>query len=481
MAENNQLEIVKNSIEIFKTAPEVLIAHQTRSAKALELADAIIVQWNEAYAIADPEAKFAALAAVDERSNRFLVKCNAASEEMVQARSAITQLMDMLRSMYTKEENSLDPKKGAKPIEIQGQRNKYATVALQEAERKRKVAADKAAKDKEEVDIRTYISSTISQKLIDHLAGRKLKITEGFNKITLETFEEKSKGLQAVNPAFPIDKQSEIIAYHLPKVYRHSDAEVEAIKNAEYENYDFKSFQLKHHNEIKEFIQSLVDRLPSKKAELDEQKRIADEAETQRLAEVERQRLAEVERQKQITLTNNQKEKDRLIKQAAEDRQKEADRLKEIEKNAELEKQNLLTAQTKREEEQNQQIATQAETAKVELDEKTEMQRTAGHSMALFNEVTETASAAVTPEVREGIKVNVLHIAGWVELFQFWFSRVGVHATADDFESMTFKKLKAYAEKMAKETGKTKPVLIESKNIGYEGVVTSVNRKVKTT
>jgi hypothetical protein len=189
LQENNQVAIINNSIEVFKSAPQILLSHQARSSKALGVAKNILNQWNEAYALTDSDSRRAALEAVDKRSNDFLANCGKASSEMQESRKAITQLMDELKKMYTAEENKIDPKKGELPLSIQTNRNKYAKELQEEQERQRKLAEEKAAKSKEEVEIRAAINSQIGEMLLHFLAKRKATITASFNAITLIDFD----------------------------------------------------------------------------------------------------------------------------------------------------------------------------------------------------------------------------------------------------------------------------------------------------
>jgi hypothetical protein len=474
----NQIAVINNSMEVFKTAPEILLNHQARVSKAMTVADDIIKQWEETLAIPDPEARFAQLNTWDVRANKFLANCGAASVEMKSARSAITQLMDMLREMYTKEENTLDPKKGEKIMVIQASRNNYAKLALAESERKKKEAADKAAKEKEEVEIRTSITATISQKLIDNLADKKLKMSQSFNNITLENFAEKSVNLRSLDPVFPTTFIGEIRNQISFRWFRHSEAELAAISNAEFEVYDFDGFQKKYVTELVEFKQSLIDRLPSKKAELDEAKRVADKLEQDRKEELERQQVAEKKRQEAI-LKANEEERDRLQKQAEIDREKDAQKIKYLEENAEIERLGNLRIQEQRQKDELTKIGDQAQADKLKSEQDADLKRTAGSAMALFNEVTDISNSATPPEVRTGIEISVSHVTGWVELFQYWFTQQGITMALSDVEKMTFAKLKGFAEKAAKDTPKKRGERIESKFITYSDTLSSVNRKQK--
>ena len=133
--------LIENSLEGFRSAPEILKTNQERTQKAVAVGNNILIAWQDAWAIADEDEKMKALAAVDERSNKYLVNCGTALKEEKELRSAITQLMDEFKKMFTSAENDIDKAKaGTVPARVQDQRNTYAKEAAAITERKRKEA-----------------------------------------------------------------------------------------------------------------------------------------------------------------------------------------------------------------------------------------------------------------------------------------------------------------------------------------------------
>lgn len=411
---DNQVAIINNSIEVFKTAPAVLSTHQARASKALVVAKNIIQQWNDAYALTDTEQRRAALEVVDKRSNDFLANCSKASTDMQESRKAITQLMDELKKMYTAEENKIDPKKGELPSSIQTNRNKYAKELHEEQEQQRKLAEAKAAKSKEAVEIEAYLNNAITQCLLNYLAERKRAINNSFNLITLENFEEKSSGLKAMSMAFPVMKLGEILKYTRPYMIRHTDADYLVIEGSVREKYDFDAFYSDYATQMGELKQILIDRLPSKKQELEA--------------------MAAASENDRIRLEN-----EKANREAAEKR-----RLEE-----------------------------EAEANRKRADEAAEMAKAAGTAQVLFDQVSDSTILTPAPETRSGYEITVTHPPGWVEIFQFWFSREGCKMSPEDMGKKSLNQMKTYVEGCAKRNEEK----IESKFLRYETSIKATNRK----
>lgn len=475
MDQTQELTIIDKSIDIFKGGGAILLTHQIRASKALKVGQSILEQWDAAYVIEDEEQRRQALSAADERSNKFLANCSGSKTEMEESRKAITQLMDAIKKMFTEEENKLDTKKGEIPVKVQAKRNQYAKEELEFQERRRKEAENKAAKAKEEAELRAYIRNTIATALIDSLARKKQTVTEAFNKISLADYDLKSQGLQAMSCVFPVSKLDELLVLKLPVCPRHKDDEVSGIRDQERSSYDFNSFYTEYGRQLTELKQSLIDRLPAKKQELEEQKRIADEAETARQAELKRQEEAEKKRREDLAKSKDQAERERIEADAAAERQREADRLAAMEKEAEDKRLAAVAEQQRREKEEADRQAAEVEAARKAAEEEIEVSKAANTAAALFEQTAEASVSGPAPETRNGFDITVTHAAGWVELFQFWFQREANTLTIEEMGKKSLNQMKTYAEGVAKKEG-TK---IESKYLKYEASIKAVNRKEK--
>ncbi|MBK7885522.1 MAG: hypothetical protein IPJ81_18285 [Chitinophagaceae bacterium] len=142
--------------------------------------------------------------------------------------------------MYTEVENELDPKKpGTIPAKIQLHRNTYAQQVAAEKERKRREAEQKAAKDKEAIDLRAECEKRLFTKYNDYLRERKIKLQAAFNDITLETMEEVSTTLRGYNTALKIEALSSFnlglyASHHTADDIKSFTEEIIKLKHTEY-------------------------------------------------------------------------------------------------------------------------------------------------------------------------------------------------------------------------------------------------------
>lgn len=444
--QDSAVKLVNGSMELIKQLPSVFKTNKNSLLNADSALDKFIDKVEANGNKMTPE--------LDTEAMALLVKISATTKKMNDQRTPITQIFTAISKEFTAIENELDPKKAdTKTFKIQALRNQYAKEAQEEEARKERERAAKAAKAKEEGEIRAYIKNKISQNLLDYLTDKKLKVTNAFNAITLEVFEEKSTGLQNMPIDFPENKLGEIIRYDKPFfIIIHDETGWNTIRAEEHTGFDFKAFYATYFQHIKELKQSLIDRLPSKKIELEEaaealrQSEEANRKRNREIAEAEGQRKAELEEQQ------------RLQKIADDERQKVADDEKK-----------------QREEQDCIRISNEAEAERKRLEDQAELEKTSSTASALFSQAAEASSVVAAPESRQGYEITVLHVAGWVELFQFWYSKEGVTTPIVDFEKKNFKQVKSFAEALAKKTGEK----IESKHLKYETSIKAVNRKAQ--
>lgn len=451
---NQQVAVINNSIEIFRSAPEILQSNQARTAKAISVGNNIIDQWHAAWAIESEEERLAALAVVDERSNKYLVNCNTALKEEKEARAAITQMMDAFKKMFTEAENELDrTKPNTITNKVQNNRDTYVSEVAKVQERKRREAERVAAKAKEEIEIRSSVEKWLSDKLIGLLTARKEAIQNAFNHIVLETFEEKAERIEQMSVVLPGEELQEKVMSASPTFSNaryHDQAEREAISNAVLASFDFNTWSLDNWTPAMSSIkEDLISKLPAKKAELLERKRLDEEA-------------AEARRRAEEAL---KKEKD------------EAKR-KEIEAQAaraEAQRAEAERKQAEREAEDNARIAREAEEAKQKAEQEAEIRKQGEQTMVMFEQEAAIAEVAPSPEARQGYELTILHPVGFTQVFALWFENEGKNLPVDKIGNTKLDQMKAWAEKYAHKTG-TK---IESKFLKYEESYKAVNRKAK--
>ena len=461
IVENNQVAIINNSIEIFRSAPEILKANQERSNKALVIGQSIVYQFNNAWNIEDEDQRLLALSAVDERAMKYLVNCGTALKEEKELRAAITQMMDEFKKMFTSAENDIDKSKpNTIPSKVQNWRDTFAAESFKVAERKRQEAERIAAKAKEAIEIKAGVVNNYSLQYNNYLLERKQNMTKSFNAITLENFEEKETKLKAATFNYVFAPSLE-----LPGTALHSTTEVrEIVESVIAEKAD--EYINNYKAEMNLLRDEMIDKLPSKKAELVEAKRLADEA----AAAAEAARIAEAKRQEEMAKANAA-EKKRLEEESRIAQEQEALRLAKLK----AEQEAAAAAQRQREEEEAARLKAEAEEAQKQAEQKAEMEKAGAQTMVLFEQEAATAETTTLSEVRQGFEITVLHQAAYVQIFQLWFENEGKNLTIDKIGNTKLDQMKTWAEKHALKTG-TK---IESKFLKYEDSFKAVNRKAK--
>jgi hypothetical protein len=455
--ENNEQEqgltIIEKSVEVFKGGHEILLSHQTRASKAIAIAEDIIIKWDEANAITDPNLKREALEKIDTRSNKFLANSKGTVEEMAESRKAITQLMDEVKKMYTAEENKINPEKSEQAQKIQQYRNNYAKWLIAEQERIKKEAALKAAKEKEAGDMQSRWKTGITNFLNEQLALKKTKMNNAFNAITLETFEKKKIQLIGMSPKFNMALVQQIVLLDIVNIY-HSTEEYDKMKFDAKDMYDYDLFSSQWEADITSLKNSLVSRLNSKKEELEETERLRLEAEEN-----------EKKRQAELAKIKDKEARERAEKEAAEKKAEEEREVKRREQER-IDRENAEKLKLQQEEDKR----------KKDVEEAAAREAAARTAKNLFDQVAATADAGTAPTARKSFIIKVLHPAGWVELFTFWFQKEGLTMTVEEIEKKTMKQIKSFVEKAAKGTKDAEPEMIVSQHVKYEEEVKAVNK-----
>lgn len=448
----NNIAIIENSAAVFKSAGEIYLSNQSRSAKAISVGKNILELIDENGMT--PE--------LDQRAMTYLTNVSKALTEMKEGREEVTQIMDALKKMYTEVENVLDIKKpGSVPALIQSERNEYAKKCAEERRKKDEEIARKAAKAQEAIDVKAHATTALTAQFNKWLVERKTKMVSFFNGLTLDTFAEGEKRIREAKikvefiPA-PVD---------IGFAKHHSVNEIKAMSEEIFAEIssDWASTATA---EMELLRDDLIEKLPSKHAELTEQKRLADEAEAQRKAAEE----AERKRQEDIAAASA-KEKARLEEEAAKARVIEQQKQAELKAKQEA----ALAEQKQREKEEADRIAAEAQEAQRKAEQEAEIKRQGEQTMALFDKEAELAETVTAPDARQGYEITVLHAAGYVQIFQMWFEREGKNLPLNKVGNTKLDQMKAWCERIAHKTGEK----IESKFLKYDSTFKAINKKAQ--
>ena len=343
---------------------------------------------------------------LDQQAAKYIDAARKTVAKMNDRRSPLTKLFDQIRSEFTRLEGDIDPTKaGTLPNQLQQLRNKFAAQKREEEERRRREeqlrqqheAALKQLRGDLDTDYRLQLSDAVSRQCND--MGRLYESVTLDNHIIVEG---QFKGWDCRLSTAGIQTR-------VTKPYLLTQEEYNSIVQDVWESIS-SELQETYAAELAKYRDSCLDRLPSKKQELERAAQAsAEEAERIRREMEERDR-AEAARQE-------------AERKEAERKQREA---------AELKKQ------------------------------QTEMG-------SLFDQQAVAASTPVvegyTPKTSVKKKLVPLAPEAFTEIFSMWWVEEGCKLSIDDLAKM-FKKQITFCEKKAND--KTNPVFIKSELIEYK-------------
>lgn len=335
----------------------------------------------------------------DAELSKYIGKLKITLNNMNAARKPFTQLVDSFKKMFTQAEADLKPLHD----KAQSLRDEYATKRMEEQRRKEEEAQRKLDQERERIEIRKRVAIILSEKMLEITRKAKEELGNFLENSTLETLEEARETISEFPISTPKDAFNAIEVKITPL---HLTAEEVQSLVTEVKDSSYIDENSNHQSAIVSYKRELIDKLPSKKAELEELAK-ADAAEAERLK-------AEADKRKK-------EEAERLDREAEEARRK-----------AEEEANLKATAETT-----NAMVSSQAE---ISFEEK--------------------------PKVKEGYEITLKNSAAYLVLAQFWFDKEGKGWTADKVEKMTFARIKKFCEDYAiKHEEKVNSPFVEYKEI----------------
>ncbi len=340
---------------------------------------------------------------LDQEIAVFIDRAKKTLKKMNGKRSAVTQIFDTIRSAYTGLENEVDPaKKGTVPAQLQEVRNKYAAKKREEREAElrqrqqeqaRLMAISKYTTDVEEDYTRQY------NALVTGTINRLMELDKS---LTLDNYAIVADGVKNTSDALPQEWFNNL----RPQVLLPSALSPDEARSiaADVKQKMFQRFTEQYTFEVSATRDDILDRMPSKRKELERMaKANAEEAERIRKAMEERERKEAEQREKERA------EREAKEKAAAE-----------------------LAAQ------------------KQEMD-------------SLFGEAQLT-EMAYQPKTQVKKRINVLNAEGFMPIIGMWWSHYGCTLTVAELEK-EFKKQLTFCNKLAND--KANPILIQSEHIEY--------------
>ena len=233
---------------------------------------------------------------LDRRLAAYIEKTRKTVKVMNERRSPVTKLFDQVRSEFTMLENTIDPtKKDTVPYRITQYRNTYAAKKREEEERRRQaeLAAQELIKAKE--SYRAAVEEDYRRSFNNLVTGCINELTNLNGSVTLENYPAVVDTLTGYLSKLPAD-WCPPSSVRLP--YNVSPDEAKAIRNEVFQRI-LPSFEEQFVFEVDEYRTEILNKLPSKKVEM-ERIAAADAAEAARIkAELDQREAEEAARKEQ--------------------------------------------------------------------------------------------------------------------------------------------------------------------------------------
>lgn len=342
--------------------------------------------------------------ALDQDIALFIERAKRTVKKMNGKRSAVTQLFDTIRSAYTTLENEVDPtKKGTVPAQLQELRNRYAAKKREEQEaelrKKQMEQALAAAKSK----YTTEVESDLLRQFNALVALTYNRMVELDKSLTTENYTVVFDGIENTSDKLPQEwfdaLRPEVL---LPAIL--SPEEARTIAN-QVKQKMHQRFTEQFAFEISTNRDDILDRLPSKRNELE--------------------RIAKA----------NKEEAERIKKQMEERERAEAER----------------RSKEKAEQEAKEKAAAELAAQKQEMED-------------LFRKAEIQQADQYIPKTSVKKSIRVLNSEGFMQVVGMWWAQYGCTLSVEELEK-EFKKQLTFCNKLAND--KKHPVFIQSEHIEY--------------
>lgn len=453
-----QIAVINNSVELFKTGPQILLSNCARASKALEIGKSVLLQI-ETEGMTEE---------IDARAMNYLSNIGKALPEIKDARAPITQVMTSLAKMFTEIENELDPKK-EKTIawNIQQHRNAWAKKLAEEQRQREIDAENKRRKETEAIELKAFLRTQVFNEYNRYLLHVKQKMQSALNNCTLDNIDSTLQIFKEYSPSLSREKYNgmELQTPLVMKYHSIDDLMVfaEIIKEERYAELS--------NNYLAEMTSKrdeLIELIPSKRIELQEIENLRIEAEKKKKL-ADEQRLKDEAELKKI---KDKEAQDKAKKELEEKQRKEAADLQKLKD----EQEQLLNQQKEREQEADKLLNDEAQENLAADIEKTEVAAEGDKTLAMFQEQEAIVATTQAPASRLGYEIIILHQAAYGAIFQLWFTNEGAKMPLDKLDKYSLGQMKAWCEKHAHKTSEK----IESKFLKYEPTYKAVNTKAKT-
>lgn len=327
--------------------------------------------------------------ALDQMIAKYIEKTRRTVKEMNERRAPVTKLFDQVRKEFTALENDIDPTKaGTVPYQLQQYRNQYAAKKREQEEARRRAEEAQRQAEAAKSKYRADCIEDYKAKFNELVNTRINELTELNNSVTLETMKAVYDTVYAFATELPAD-WCPLSSVRQP--YNLTTEESRQIRGDVMKSL-LSQFSEQFRAEIGDYRQDILDKLPSKKVELERAAKAS-------AAEAARIKAALAQRE------------------AAEAAQKEAERK-----------------------------AREQEEAK-----KAEAIKANSEAVNLFN-LAQASTPAYQPKTKVTKKINVTGPSGYMQVLSMWWAKEGCNLSKEELDKI-FKKMITFCEKLANKQG----------------------------
>ncbi|MDE6410019.1 MAG: hypothetical protein K2K81_07240 [Muribaculaceae bacterium] len=327
--------------------------------------------------------------ALDQTVAKYIEKTRRTVKEMNERRAPVTKLFDQVRKEFTALENDIDPTKARTvPYQLQQHRNQYAAKKREQEEARRRAEEAQRQAEATRAKYKTDCIDDYKAKFNELINARINELTELNSNVTLENIKAVFDTVSAFATELPAD-WSPLSSVRQP--YNLTLEESRQIRGEVLKNL-LSQFSEQFRTEVGDYRQDILDRLPSKKVELERAAK-ANAAEAARIkAELAQREAAEAAR----------KEAERKARE-----QEEAKKAEAIKANSE--------------------------------------------AVNLFN-FAKASTPAYRPKTKVTKKINVTGPSGYMQVLSMWWAKEGCNLGKEELDRI-FKKMITFCEKLANKEG----------------------------
>lgn len=381
MATQESTALVKqeNIQTIVQSAPKAYEIGKMSHDKCLEFGNALLKKIEENGGMNDQ---------LDSEVADYLVRVGTTLKKINDTRTPVTRLFDDIKKVFTALENDIDKTKtGTLPFRLQALRNAYAKQKFEEAEKKRK---EEEARQRAIAVKNQYIQDVKNdyRRLISEAISNSCKtLMDLDNNVTLENYQKTYDFVDDFQIELPLEWYKELKhTIGIPNI----PISIDELRQIEIDvkNELYKEFSEQYLYEIESTKVYVLERLPSKKINLEKMAK----------ANVE-----EAERMRQAMEVNKAKEAERM---EAERKQRELEQQRKAEATQQMNEMNNLFA------------------------------------------MAEAAQPVAKTSVKVSKKIEIINTNGILPIIHMWFSQEGCNLGTDELAKI-FKKQITFCEKLA--------------------------------